>query len=610
MSAPIFISHSSKDSELALRLMDELEKRGIPCWISSRDIRSGEDYQHSIVESLNATPAMILLFTANANQSKQIPREVGITSNLDKPILPVIAEAGITPNPSLTYTMTTAQCTNIFDNFDRGVAKLIKDIQWILHKKEVPRSDNDSRGTKGAPKRKPLKALYAGVGCVVVLAAAAALFTLNSHDKQSPAVAHTDSSPAAISPPSETPRTLSAVAPTTKQVKATESVSSTVVEKAVPQPKGAMDELVAQVRQLKSSDRIGALQASPLMDNEKLSTAQSLTLLSGTSNSERARLLANLMTYQQPDMAVGDALKLANNTGDSWSSTIETLLPALADDLSDSDVLALLGNTSNSSRSRLLEKLLYKAKGPFDLDVTNAILRPMSDSRSNALQAMVGVLPHPLPESAFTSLLQTITNSSRARVIAALLPALGESVSVEGMLALIQNSGDSWTSALATLSVKAPQNLSPGDMTRLLGTTTSSTRINALQSIVSHLASGLKGHDLVSILRDSGDSWYSGVVMLVPHLAPQQDSESLLALLGATRNSTRERTVEALSNVLPPSLTINDANAVLNGTGDSRYATIKLLLPLLPHLTQGDIDQLANGLSPSQRKQLLALING
>ena len=92
MSSPIFISHSSRDRDWAYRLINDLEKRGVPCWISSRDIEPGADYQKSIVDALEAAPAMVLLFSDHANNSKEIPREMAIASGKSKPMIPVRIE--------------------------------------------------------------------------------------------------------------------------------------------------------------------------------------------------------------------------------------------------------------------------------------------------------------------------------------------------------------------------------------------------------------------------------------------------------------------------------------------------------------------------------------
>ena len=45
MSAPIFISFSSKDQEIAETICQVLEARGLDCWIAARDVRPGENFQ-------------------------------------------------------------------------------------------------------------------------------------------------------------------------------------------------------------------------------------------------------------------------------------------------------------------------------------------------------------------------------------------------------------------------------------------------------------------------------------------------------------------------------------------------------------------------------------
>ena len=46
MGPRVFFSYSlSADQAIADKLVGEIERRGVPCWISSRDVRFGEDYQ-------------------------------------------------------------------------------------------------------------------------------------------------------------------------------------------------------------------------------------------------------------------------------------------------------------------------------------------------------------------------------------------------------------------------------------------------------------------------------------------------------------------------------------------------------------------------------------
>ena len=622
MSSRIFISHSSRDRDMAYRLIADLERRGIPCWISSRDIEPGEDYQKSIVDALESAPAMVLLFSDHANNSKEIPREMAIASGKSKPVIPVRIE-DVVPRDALAYSLTNAQFLDLFANFDDTMSRLADKLQRQILASQLElnqqppapapapapasaafRSVSGQSAAKTAAPAAPSKAgsrkgIYIGAGAAVLLVCiGGAAFTFNSEHATAPArqqAAAVTASPArTVAPAPEK----SAEPPAVKQTARADSAPS------IP-PAGSLDELVAQVRQLSPGNRSEALQTSPLLEQQKLSPTQMTTLLSGSVNSARAGLISNLVEYVQRPVTTEDALKMLNGTGDSWAAGVESLQTALPEALSDKEVLALLGNTTNSRRASLLAKLSGGAKAPFEIGTVTAMLRPTGDSRSSALRSIIDLLPHPLPESAFDPLLQTIRNSSRAGVIEALQPALASSVSLDGALALLQGTGDSWISALTTLAPKLPENMTPADATRLLGASANSSRVRGVEAIAPHIASGLKGGDLVSVLRGSADSWYSGLVLLIPHLAPGQDIDSLIALSGPTKDSTRARAIEALANVLPQTLSVDEALKLLNGTGDSRFTAAQVLLPHLSRLNQHDFDAIAAGMSNSQRQRLL-----
>ncbi len=72
MAPLIFISHSSQDRRVADRLCDALERRGLGCWLASRDIAPGENFQEAIVKAIRSVRAMVLVFTGSANNSDEI----------------------------------------------------------------------------------------------------------------------------------------------------------------------------------------------------------------------------------------------------------------------------------------------------------------------------------------------------------------------------------------------------------------------------------------------------------------------------------------------------------------------------------------------------------
>jgi hypothetical protein len=76
MAHDVFVSYSSADKAVADAVCAALEGRGIRCWIAPRDIVPGVDWGASIIDAINGARVMVLVFSANANQSRQISREV------------------------------------------------------------------------------------------------------------------------------------------------------------------------------------------------------------------------------------------------------------------------------------------------------------------------------------------------------------------------------------------------------------------------------------------------------------------------------------------------------------------------------------------------------
>ncbi len=89
MSHDVFISHSSKDKAIADAVCATLEAKGTRCWIAPRDILPGIDYGEAIIDAITQCRLMILVLSANANQSRQIIREVERAVNKDVTVIPL-----------------------------------------------------------------------------------------------------------------------------------------------------------------------------------------------------------------------------------------------------------------------------------------------------------------------------------------------------------------------------------------------------------------------------------------------------------------------------------------------------------------------------------------
>lgn len=88
MAHDVFISYASENKPIADAAVAKLEGAGIRCWVAPRDILPGTDYGGSIVEAITASRVFVLVFSAHANGSPQVKREVERAVAKGLPIIP------------------------------------------------------------------------------------------------------------------------------------------------------------------------------------------------------------------------------------------------------------------------------------------------------------------------------------------------------------------------------------------------------------------------------------------------------------------------------------------------------------------------------------------
>jgi formylglycine-generating enzyme required for sulfatase activity len=102
MTHDVFISHSSKDKTIADAICANLEAAGVRCWIAPRDIAPGEDWPRAIANAISQCRVMVLIFSANANSSDQISRELSMASDYNLAIIPFKID-NVKPEPGKQY---------------------------------------------------------------------------------------------------------------------------------------------------------------------------------------------------------------------------------------------------------------------------------------------------------------------------------------------------------------------------------------------------------------------------------------------------------------------------------------------------------------------------
>jgi len=92
MAHDVFISHAAEDRTAANAVCATLEANRIRCWIAPRDVLPSVRWADAIVEAINESRIMVLVFTSHSNNSDQVMSEVEAAVNKGIPILPLKIE--------------------------------------------------------------------------------------------------------------------------------------------------------------------------------------------------------------------------------------------------------------------------------------------------------------------------------------------------------------------------------------------------------------------------------------------------------------------------------------------------------------------------------------
>ena len=106
MAHDVFVCHASVDKATADAVVATLEQQQIRCWVAPRDAILGTNYGASIVQAINNSRVMVLVFSSDANNSPHVPREIERAANKGIPILPLRIE-DVSYSDSIEYFIST-----------------------------------------------------------------------------------------------------------------------------------------------------------------------------------------------------------------------------------------------------------------------------------------------------------------------------------------------------------------------------------------------------------------------------------------------------------------------------------------------------------------------
>lgn len=130
MDPEVFISYSYQDEQEALDIVSKLESNGLNCWISKKNIITG-DFTEKIIKSINNCKVLILVYSANSNKSKHVRNEVKIAFHKNIPIIPFRLDK-TPPNEGFEYCLGSEIWIDAYPKKEEQLETLVEAVNEVL----------------------------------------------------------------------------------------------------------------------------------------------------------------------------------------------------------------------------------------------------------------------------------------------------------------------------------------------------------------------------------------------------------------------------------------------------------------------------------------------
>lgn len=158
MPHDVFISYSSIDKAAAFAACATFEGAGIRCWIAPRDVAAGAEWAEEIITAIEAARIMVLIFSSNSNESRQVKREIELAVSRGLTIMPLRLEQ-VEPTRSMAYYMAGVHWIDaISPPLEQHFRKMVEWIKPHLGDRPSPEPMFKTRAEPQAAPPPPLKA--------------------------------------------------------------------------------------------------------------------------------------------------------------------------------------------------------------------------------------------------------------------------------------------------------------------------------------------------------------------------------------------------------------------------------------------------------------------
>ena len=132
----VFITYSSYDKKIAYDVCDFLESHNVKCFILPRDVKQGIAIEEQIMDILNKTELVLLIFSENSNVSQRVQNQLRIAFDQYKTILRFEIDDSVPTGPMGYYLMNN-QGVNGHPNPEKHFNSLLKEISRLIDDEDI-----------------------------------------------------------------------------------------------------------------------------------------------------------------------------------------------------------------------------------------------------------------------------------------------------------------------------------------------------------------------------------------------------------------------------------------------------------------------------------------
>jgi len=132
----VFISYASADKPVADAICNSLESQKIRCWVAPRDILPGMNFQESIIDAIDSSSIMVLVFSSHSNSSPHVITEATEAMAKGVIIIPFRIE-DVIPSKAMKYLISVPHWLDAMTPpLEQHIVELSHTIQVILNQKK------------------------------------------------------------------------------------------------------------------------------------------------------------------------------------------------------------------------------------------------------------------------------------------------------------------------------------------------------------------------------------------------------------------------------------------------------------------------------------------